>query len=258
MNWRGWVWAPFIAVQFLTRIPINFIPDAAFDDWCGRRISTVFFPLVGVIVGSFGAAFYYISHALHLPAMAVAIVTVAATACMTGCFHEDGLADTCDALGPHNREDALRAMRDSRIGTFGAVGLWALLTLKVVAIVSLSYHQILTTGIAAHVLARLSSLPLALALPYAQEKGGKGGSTVQAISARTASVAFLVSICVLLWMTGLRETLIFLSLTACITFASGVFYRNKFGGISGDCLGATNQLVEVCILLAAATISTHV
>ena len=57
------------------------------------------------------------------------MLTVVSSAIVTGAFHEDGLADVCDGLGPHTREDALRVMRDSRIGTFGGVGLWMLLTL---------------------------------------------------------------------------------------------------------------------------------
>lgn len=249
---QGWLWGPFIAVQFLTRIPILFVPDAAYDPPAdGRRRALVFFPLVGLLVGGIGAAVWDGAQAVHLPLLAAAVLTVSATALVTGAFHEDGLADTADALGPHSRERSLEVMRDSRIGTFGAVALWSLLTLKAAALMSLPISSFAPTFLASHVLARWSSLPLAFALPNAREGSGLGVGLASQISSRSLVSATVLMALALLLLVGLHRGLLF-AVSAMIVMAfTGLFYRRRFGGITGDCLGATNQIVETLLLLIA-------
>jgi adenosylcobinamide-GDP ribazoletransferase len=248
---KGWLWAPLIAVQFLTRLPIRGVPDWAYDEAGGKRAALAFFPVVGILVATIAAAVYEAGLALGLNPWAIAILTVTASAVVTGAFHEDGLADTCDALGPHSREDALRVMRDSRIGTFGGVGLWMLLTLKASAIVSLTPSHLGTAMVAAHMLARWSSLPMSMALPYAREAKGANAGIAALVTGRETLIATLITMCVVgVWLSVTVGAILFLC--AILTMAiTGWLYRNKFGGITGDCLGATNQLVEVVTLLAA-------
>lgn len=260
----AWAWAPVIAIQFLTRIPLRGVPDWAYEDSAGRGKSFAFYPLVGALVGSIGATVLWLAHRLHLPPAASAIAAVLSTAAVTGALHEDGLADVADGLGPHNREDALKAMRDSRLGSFGTIALWGLLTLKVVAISSLSAESVCKAIIAAHVFARWSPLPLAKMMslsPFLVGERGRGRvvSDAAATPGLGASMAAALS-------TGavLMATLITAALTvpllgptaaercgigACLLIvATGLFYRARFGGITGDCLGATNQIVEVATL----------
>lgn len=250
--WQGWLWAPLIAVQFLTRIPILFVPDDAYDPPAdGRRRAVVFFPAVGLLVGGIGALVWTGAAALSLPPLAGAVLAVAATAMTTGAFHEDGLADTCDALGPHSREKALEVMRDSRIGTFGAVALWAVLTLKVAALSALSPHSFWPVLVAAHILARWSPLPLALWLPDARGAKGLGAGFASLINRRGLLAATVLMIAFLLALIGLPRSFWLLGGTLALLLLTARFYRRRFGGVTGDCLGATNQLVEALTLLLA-------
>ena len=246
-----WLWAPIVAIQFLTRIPIRGVPDWAYEDGASRGKSFAFYPAVGVIVGTIGAGIASLCCWLHLPSMAGAVLAVVSMAMVTGALHEDGLADVADGLGPHNRDDALKAMRDSRIGSFGTIAIWALLTLKVVAIGSMQPGSLFKAIIAAHVLSRWSSLPLSLALPYAQSTPGLGAKMAAALSVKFVLLATVLTAALVLAtlspMAAVRCGLI----TGALTLLTGLFYRNKFGGITGDCLGATNQIVEAAVLFAA-------
>jgi len=247
-----WLWAPIVAVQFLTRIPIRGVPDWAYEDGASRSKSFVFYPAVGVIVGAIGASMASISYWLHLPSMAAAILAVVSTAMVTGALHEDGLADVADGLGPHNRDDALKAMRDSRIGSFGTIAIWALLSLKVVAIGSIHPASLFKAIIAAHVLSRWSSLPLSIALPYAQSTPGLGAKMAAALSVKFVLLATLLTAALVLALLNPTVAVRCGLVAGAITFVTGLFYRSKFGGITGDCLGATNQIVEAAILFTAA------
>lgn len=250
--WQGWLWAPLIAVQFLTRIPILFVPDDAYDAPAeGRKKALVFFPLVGLIVGGVGAAVWCVATALRLPLLAAGVLTVTATAMATGAFHEDGVADTADALGPHSREKALEVMRDSRIGTFGSIALWAILTLKVAALGAIPVGPLVRVFLAAHVLARWSSLPLSLALPNAREPKGLGASLASLINGRGLAGATALMALTLFALLGFHRGAILLLDTLALIILTGLFYRNRFGGVTGDCLGATNQIVEAAVLLIA-------
>jgi len=246
-----WLWAPIVAVQFLTRIPIRGVPDWAYEDNASRGKSFVFYPAVGVIVGAVGASIATLAYALHLPSTACAILALVSTAMVTGALHEDGLADVADGLGPHNRDDALKAMRDSRIGSFGTIAIWALLSLKVVAISSVQPMSLFKAIIAAHVLSRWSSLPLSIALPYAQSTPGLGAKMAAALSVKFVLLATVLTVALVLATLGPVAAMRCGLIAVVITFLTGLFYRSKFGGITGDCLGATNQIVEAAILFTA-------
>jgi adenosylcobinamide-GDP ribazoletransferase len=252
MRNRGIWWAPFIALQFLTRIPIRFIPDWAYDAG-GRQAALIFFPLVGVIVGVIGASACLAARTCHLPSLACAIIAVAVTALTTGAFHEDGIADTFDAIGSHTRERALEIMRDSRIGTFGSIGLWVILALKSASIQTLPNADLFSTLICAHVLARWSSLPLARALPYARHTSGLGAGIAELISTRELIAATVIAAIIIGLAASPLRAVYFVIGSVLAILLTGSFYKSKFGGITGDCLGATNQIVEVIILLIGAS-----
>lgn len=244
----AWLWAVPAALQFLTRIPVRGIPDWTYDDPYARSCALACYPLVGVVVGIVGATALIAARKLAIAPLAAAVVAVVAGAAITGAFHEDGLADTADGLGPHNREDALLAMRDSRIGSFGSIALWAILTLKAAAMALLPEGKIISVVIAAHVMARWAPLPLAAWLPNARQEPGLGARVASAAGPGVVLVGFMFALAIVGPILG-RQSLAPILATVALVAVLGVLFRIKFGGITGDCLGAANQIVETAVLL---------
>lgn len=236
------------AIVFLTRIPIPWqVPDL--DARLPR--CTPWFPLVGVLVGAMGALAWWLGASAG-NALIGAIAAVAATALVTGAFHEDGLADTFDGLGGSpDRERALTIMKDSRIGAFGTVALVLVLLARIGALLSLG-GAAMAALIGAHALARLSSLPLIRWLPYARADGGTGKPFAGGVGdmGLTAAVAATALLTLVLW--GPSAVVVWL-VVALLVGVTGWWYYRRLGGITGDTLGATNQVVELgCYLVLVA------
>lgn len=242
---RGHVDDAATAVVFLTRIPVPWhIPDME------ARLprATPWFPLVGLLIGLIGAAVWLAVDALAGRVLA-SIAAVAATAFATGAFHEDGLADTFDGLGgSHLRERALEIMKDSRVGTYGALVLMLVLLGRVVALAEL--HMLAPAAlVGAHALARWSSLPLIRALPYARAEGGTGKPFAGGVSREGLAVASAVTAVATLALWGADAMAAWLAAIA-VTLLLGAWFRRRLGGITGDTLGAVNQFVELATYLA--------
>lgn len=236
------------AIVFLTRIPIPWqVPDL--DARLPR--CTPWFPLVGVLVGAMGALAWWLGASAG-NALIGAIAAVAATALVTGAFHEDGLADTFDGLGGSpDRERALTIMKDSRIGAFGTVALVLVLLARIGALLSLG-GAAMAALIGAHALARLSSLPLIRWLPYARADGGTGKPFAGGVgdTGLAAAVAATALLTLVLW--GPSAVVVWL-VVALLVGVPGWWYYRRLGGITGDTLGATNQFVELgCYLVLVA------
>ena len=251
-----------VALQFLTRVPVllpGFQPQWLQD--CSRH-----FPLVGAAVGAFGAA--VLLAALHAwpPAVAVAL-SMAATVWMTGGFHEDGLADACDGLGGAvDRARALLIMKDSRLGSYGALGLALTLGLKAAALVALAQRSPLLAAAAlvlAHAWSRAGAVALLAWLDYAGDaEHAKAKPLAQHIGAGALVVA--LGWCALLalglwWLVGPRvpalspARLLQAALaTAAVALWCGRWLRRRLGGFTGDGLGATQQWCELAVYLALA------
>lgn len=257
----AWLWPPLIALQFLTRLPVRGVPVSAYESESIRRRSLACFPTVGALVGLVGGLAALLVRRLGLPELVSGVVAVAATAAMTGALHEDGLADVFDSLGAHTKAKALEIMRDSRIGAFGSIALWTLLTLKALAIASLPSEYVLRIVVCAHMLSRWSSLPLALALRNARAGDGLAARFAEPLTWRELLAASLVAwggTLLLLGATPLftplpnsLPSLKMVLVISCCLLATGAFYERRFGGVTGDCLGATNQIVEAAVLLLA-------
>jgi adenosylcobinamide-GDP ribazoletransferase len=232
-----------VAFQFLTRLPL---PQVAFaPDGLARAVK--FFPLVGLVIGS-GAALLEKVLAPHLgrPASAVAILLYLVF--ITGCLHEDGLADVADSTGGWNVEQRLAILRDSRIGSYGVTALVLSLLSRAVLLAGLPLEHFTAYLISAHVLSRWSTLPLSYYLPPARDSDGQGAriagltSTASLIAGSIFTIATVV--------VALRKAAIAPMLSAVLVpLLSSFFYMRRFGGITGDCFGATNQLTEIAVYL---------
>ena len=241
---------PFLtAVMFLTRIPCPaWVTHAPAD----LARSTVYFPVVGILVGGVGAGVFWSVRLLWPPFIAV-VAALAAGVWVTGAFHEDGLADTVDGFGGGwTPEDVLSVMKDSRIGTFGVVALLFVLVAKGAALVALNPAGVAWALIAGHVLGRWSSLPLIWQYDYVRDNSATVPPAAATITPARLAVGTVVAVGVVMLGLGQRALPV-LGGAVLVTGLCGVVFRRRIGGITGDTLGAANQLVELStyLLLAA-------
>jgi adenosylcobinamide-GDP ribazoletransferase len=230
----------FTALMFLTRIPCP-VPTEHSPDKLAR--SAMYFPLVGLLVGAIGGIVYRLVAFGYAPAIAV-ICGIAATVIVTGAFHEDAVADVCDGFGRMDPAQRLEIMRDSRVGSFGVSGLILLIGLKAALLTSLPISRAPLAFIAAHACARWSSLVLVAKSASATDSGSLAAPFAGSVTpARLAFATVIAALAGLL--LGPVTALAMLAATVLLCRAAGRFFAGWLGGISGDCLGAVNQVTEV-------------
>ena len=231
-----------VAFQFLTRIPM---PSITFEEDSLSR-SVKFFPLVGLAIGSIAALLQRILTA-HMARPLTAVVVLTYLVLITGCLHEDGLADAADGFGGGwTKGRILTILRDSRIGSYGAIALVLSLLARYLLLASLPMERFTAYIISAHVLSRWSSLPLSYLLPPAREQEGQGARIARLTSLSSLLFGSLLSIAIVIY--ALRRSSVAPLLAApLVVVMSGWFYYRKIGGVTGDCFGATNQLTEIAI-----------
>jgi len=252
----------FIALQFLTRVPV--------PGWVGYRpewmhASARHFPAVGLVVGTFGALVLWA--AAHLWPAAVAVgLSMVATVWLTGAFHEDGLADTADALGGAvSRERSLEIMKDSRIGSYGSVALVAVLGLKAAALYGLVVRDFAVTMAAlplAHAVSRAVPVLLLRLLPYAGDaEHAKAKPMAQQASDATLAVAVLWCVIAGVMAVVCGVDIVHAALAALCALAVALlmarWLKARLGGYTGDTLGAAQQGAELAMYLALLAALSH-
>lgn len=251
-----------VALQFLTRVPVP-LGAAWQPEWlqqCARH-----FPGVGLLVGGFGAGVLAGAAALW-PLPVAVLLSMAATVWLTGAFHEDGLADTCDGLGGAvSREKALQIMKDSRIGTYGAAALLLVLLLKAALLLALAQVTLAVALVAlplAHAWSRGAAVLLLRLLPYAGDAGqAKAKPLAQGIATPGLAVAGLwMLLALVVAATWLPLPALLVALAALAMGVAGMarWLRRRLGGFTGDTLGAAQQLCELAIYLALLAALRHV
>jgi adenosylcobinamide-GDP ribazoletransferase len=245
---RSW-WIDFrAALQFLTRLPVGAAVETG-PESLARALRTG--PLVGALVGLCGGLVYWLSVALGLPPIIAGLAAVAATAAVTGALHEDGLGDLADGLaGGTSRERKLAIMRDSRVGTFGALALVLSVALRAAALAAIAVPGgALGALIAAHGLSR-AVLPAVMAL---QRPARPDGLAAQAgrPAARHVAAALVLGAAVAGLAAGPGSGVTFFCLAALGALLIAWLAQVHIGGYTGDVLGAVQQTTEVAILVAA-------
>jgi len=236
----------FIAIQFLTRLPVARTLNSSETD-IGK--AAAFFPLVGVIVGG-GAALVFLGLQRILPLPASVFCAIVFAAFITNGFHEDGLADSFDGFGGGWKKDrVLEIMRDSRIGTYGTLALIFVILGKFNFLSVLPQGQIWRWLMVAHTASRWTILPLCAYLPYARAEG-QGKLVAKQVGILEIIVGTVTLLLVLILLPR-QAALVALLATSLVTLLSGLYFRARLQGITGDCLGAANQLTEVGLYLTA-------
>ncbi len=236
-----------VAGSFLTRVPLHV--DGEID----MARATPWFPGVGLMIGVAGAAVFAAADEV-LPSGPAASLALVATALITGAFHHDGLADIADGFGGGwDREQRLAILKDSRHGTYGVVSLVLLIAVQWSALASLPRPWAIAGLICAHMLGRAAILGVLLAARPARPEGL--GTDYSAGLRRPACLAaMLVAIALGAVLAGpwIGVPVLLVAVTSLTVVA--LAYR-KIGGISGDVLGATEQLGEAVVLLGIAAIA---
>jgi adenosylcobinamide-GDP ribazoletransferase len=222
--------------------------------WTDFRIALLFLTRLPAGPMALGALAYGLAQALGLAPILAGLAAVAVTAAVTGALHEDGLGDLADSLaGGANRDDRLAIMRDSRIGTFGALALIFSVALRATALASLGAPALVIAAlIAAHSLSR-AALP---AVMVAGRPARLDGLAAQAgaPAPRHAVIALVLGTVLAVLVAGPLAGLALFCLAALAALSIAWLAQARIGGYTGDVLGAVQQTVEVTILVAATVV----
>jgi adenosylcobinamide-GDP ribazoletransferase len=236
-----------LAISFLTVLPLA-IESANEADVAA---SMAWFPLVGLLMG---IAFVLEDRALafllgHAVRSAIIVLSMAV---LSGAIHLDGLADTADALGAgRDRVRALEILRDSRIGTFGAIALFFALGLKVLSLAGLSGRPRIAALILAPTLSRWALVAVSYKIDYLRSAGA-GSSMLGRGSDRNLAIATITSVLAMIPLFS-RKVIVAYAMAVVVTIAMRSFYRRWLGGITGDLIGACGEIVEVLAMMVIAS-----
>ena len=236
-------WQAFwLAMGFLTRIPVPVTVD-----YSQRLMNqcSVYFPLVGLLLGGLYAALYTLLAGFWSPQVCVLLV-LGFHLWITGAFHEDGMADCADGLGGgYTVARRLEIMKDSRIGTYGAVALGVTLALKVALLTDT--QPVWLALLLAPAISRLTPLCLMRALVYVSDPDtSKSKPVAEGFSGQRLGVA-VAGVAALALVAGVAlEALV---AVVSVLLVWGAMLRRSLGGYTGDALGASVILSELVFLL---------
>jgi adenosylcobinamide-GDP ribazoletransferase len=239
----------FYALSYFTRLPI---PTYIVFDKNEFHKANAYLPIVGMLVAvSMTITFYFCQLMFSNPVSL--ILMIAGSILLTGALHEDGFADCCDGLGGgYDASQRLKIMKDSQIGSYGGIGLIILFFLKFSLLLELSEMGLSTLFISlliAQTLSRYGALCLMQTMPYVRlEKEGKVQELAKKLNNAYFTLGSLFCLPVLLLLATKSALLVVI-----ISVVAGLLLRALFnktlGGYTGDCLGFTQQFLELTLLL---------
>jgi adenosylcobinamide-GDP ribazoletransferase len=234
-----------VALQFLTKLPVIVEGDLPPDTLAE---SARFFPIVGGLVGAGAIGIDFVVGSRAGRSVSVVLMLIYLVI-VTGALHEDGLADAADGFGGGwTKERVLAIMRDSNIGSFGALALGFSLLARFVLLTSqptTSFHGVVLAG---QVLNRWSTLPLAYWLPPARNDDGQGARMARKTSTTSLASGTVFMMSIVSIACGFTGVLM-IAVATSVAALTGAYYRRRIGGITGDCLGATCQVTECAVYL---------
>ncbi|CNE63848.1 adenosylcobinamide-GDP ribazoletransferase [Yersinia enterocolitica] len=237
-------------LQFMTRIPVpeRWTQGLALDNY---ERGIIGFPFIGLIVGVIGGVvFTLLAPWCGVPLAALGYVL--ALALVTGAFHLDGLADTCDGVfSARKREQMLEIMCDSRLGTNGGLALIFIVVAKVLVVSELALRgaPMLLMLTAASVAGRTVIVLLMYRQRYAREGNGLGNIYIGKVTGKQTLVT-LAGGAILILLLGQSAALLALVISMALVLLLATYLRRRLGGQTGDTLGAAAEVGELVFLLA--------
>jgi adenosylcobinamide-GDP ribazoletransferase len=259
-------WSLFLtAIMFYTRIPV---PKTIIYSDEKLNKSTKFFPFMGWIVGGFAALVFYLCQFI-LPLSISVVLSMISTILLTGAFHEDGFADSCDAFGGGwTKDKILEIMKDSRIGTYGTLGLILILGVKFFSLTSINIEQIPFVLFAGHALSRYTATGMIFFSTYSRDdenlsadrQASKSKPIGKALSSKDYFISLIFGSTPLFLLSLLYSFWYMMIILTCIPI---IYFCKKYvekwiDGYTGDVLGATQQVSEVIFYLSFIIISNFV
>ena len=248
-----------MALGFLSRIPL---PAATFAANPNAKLSESadVFPFVGLVVAAPATVFFFLASLIWPPAISTALALIILTM-VTGALHEDGLADCADAFfGAQKVERRLEIMKDSRIGTFGALALVFVFALNWACLTQIAETSGTFGAVAALLVAAAASraglvwhwhvLPPARADGLAASQGKPEWNAVVLAAIYSATIA----VPLVFWLFGLGVLIVVLAFVLAGSLGAMIISRAKIGGHTGDTLGFTQKIAELSVLLALASV----
>jgi len=245
---KDWLDDLRLAVGMLTRIPVPH-PDGASPPYLARAHRV--FPLVGAAIGATIGIVYAAFVTVGAPTAAAAALALGVGMLLTGGFHEDGLADLADGFGGGSGKTAkLEIMRDSRLGTYGALALLVTFAVKVTAVAALPAASAVAALAAAHALSRAPLPTMTIVMPYGRADGlaAAAGKSERSIAAIAATLAFVIALLCCSPVDAILAAIVAAAAAAGI----GMLAWRQVGGYTGDVLGAAQQIAETATLLLLA------
>ncbi|MDH3973964.1 MAG: adenosylcobinamide-GDP ribazoletransferase [Deltaproteobacteria bacterium] len=236
--------------DFLTALGfLTLFPHPQYDDFEGKDLgcSMAAFPLVGLFLGIILVISDFILSSF-LPEGLTNILLIALLVILTGGLHLDGFMDTLDGIGGgNNREKILAIMRDSRVGAFGAIGIIFLVIIKWEALNSLGSDVKTTALLLMPLISRWAMALLTHISPYARAEG-LGRPFADGLTRERIYFALASTLVISLFLFGFKGIVI-VFIIIILSFVLAGWFRNKIGGITGDVIGAWNELAELLVLL---------
>ena len=238
----------WLAWNFLTHIPLGPRQEASPEEF-SRAMA--FFPLVGVAMAIFPAAFILIFYPF-LSAFLGSLIVVLIFTLLTAGLHLDGLADTVDGFyGGRDRKEILTIMRDTHIGSMGVIALIFLIALKVSLLNEIWGRETRLNLFRAislfPVLSRWSMVGTAWLSPYARSEEGVGWAFAGKVTTREWLFSTIVTLAITFFIFKLKA--LFLLLIVFLTTLLLIkYFKRRLGGVTGDVFGAINELIEVVSL----------
>ena len=244
----GAVARPFVfAWHFLTAVPLSRVHH----DPTNKELaaSMAWYPVVGLLIGGVLTVTDLVLASFLAPEVVSALLIVLLVLLTRG-LHQDGLADTLDGItGGSTPAERLPIMRDPRIGAIGATGLFLSLILRYAGLMALPDKLRLPALLCMPAVGRWAMVTTAWASPYARAEGGLAAPFLTHLSWAHVLVSTSILALALGLGFGLKSTTVILVMGVGVVLAVRAGCRSWFGGITGDILGATNELMEILFLL---------